>query len=116
MLAFSFQAIPQPPYKGDGTNNWFSTPLYPENNADAVQVGLTQAGNNQKSYPAKGFPTYEQGVTPGKDKLAGLHTPVTDWKADDPVPAWEPVAGGKGFGQPKAGGVRGGNGTISNKT
>ena len=91
------QAIPQPPYKTPGTSNWFSTPLYPENNADAVQVGLAQAGNNQKSYPAKGWPTYTQGVTPGKDKLEGLHVPVTDYKAGDPTPAWQPLAGGRGM-------------------
>ncbi|KAL8823950.1 MAG: hypothetical protein Q9170_008287, partial [Blastenia crenularia] len=54
------EAIPQPPYKAPGTNNWFSAPLYPANNADAVQVALKQASNNQKSYPAKGWPTYDQ--------------------------------------------------------
>ena len=102
------QAIPQPPYKAPGTNNWFSTPIYPENNADAVQVGLKQAANNQLSYPAKGWPTYEQGVTPAKSRLSGLHVPVTDWKAGDPTPAWQPLAGGRGFGIPSA--------TASNST
>ena len=113
--SLSSQAIPQPPYKGLGTSNWFSTPLYPENNADTVQVGLQQAANNQKSYPAKGWPTYSQGVTPGKDKLAGLHVPVSDWKPGQPTPEWQPVAGGKGFGQPSGSpvGAKGGaNGTA----
>ena len=115
------KAIPQPPYKGPGTTNWFSTPLYPENNADAVQVALKQASNNQISYPAKNRTTYEQGVTPGKDKLAGLHTPVTDWKAGDATPAWQPVAGGKGFGKPSGTAtgtnatVGGMNGTVSSR-
>ncbi|KAL8952228.1 MAG: hypothetical protein Q9222_001842 [Ikaeria aurantiellina] len=101
------EAIPQPPYKGPGTKNWFSTPLYPENNADAVQVGLAQASNNQKSYPAKGWPTYVQGVTPGKDKLAGLHVPVTDWKQGETTPDWQPLAGGRGYGLPKGGAMNG---------
>ncbi|KAI4187645.1 MAG: hypothetical protein L6R41_002670 [Letrouitia leprolyta] len=109
------EAIPQPPYKGPSTKNWFSTPPYPANNADAVQVALKQASNNQKSYPAKKWPTYEQGVTPGKDRLAALHKPVTDWKEGDSVPAWEPVAGGRGFGvvgAGKSGGGGRGNGTV----
>ncbi|KAG8529663.1 uncharacterized protein KY384_005144 [Bacidia gigantensis] len=95
------EAIPQPPYKAPAPapQNWFSTPLYPENNADTVQVGLKQAGNNQKSYPAKNWPTYTQAVTPGKDKLEGLVLNVneSEWKSGDPVPKWTPVAGGGGL-------------------
>lgn len=37
--------------------------------------------------------TYEQGVTPGKDKLAELHVRVTDQKIGDKTPVWLAVAG-----------------------
>ena len=94
------KAIVQIPYKGPGTDNWFSTPLYPANTDDAVQVALNQASNNQKSYPAKGWPTYVQGVTPAKESLPGLHKPVTDSVAGD-WPDWQPIAGGQGFGKPR---------------
>ena len=76
-------------------------------------MGLDQAANNQKSYPAKGWTTYTQSVTPGKDKLEGLVTPVTDWKEGDATPSWQPLAGGRGFGIPGGSGSTGTNGSTA---
>ena len=98
LLTIAVQAIVQDAYKGPETNNWFSTPEYPENNKEAVQVSYKQWQNNQKSYAAKGWTTYPNGITCGS-KCADKHSNITDWVPGQ-EPSWEPLAGGEGFGKP----------------
>ena len=63
--------------------------------------------NNQDAYKAKGWATYPMGGYMDHTVQA-----ITDWSASDPTPAWEPVAGGRGYGiESMNGGGSGGNGT-----
>ena len=95
-----FQSNVQPPYKDPAAANWFATPLYPiPNNGDAVQLTIAQARNNTKSYPSRQWPVYPVGVTPGKVAAGDKRiSPIADWVAGQ-EPAWEPIAGGEGFGK-----------------
>ena len=69
--------------------------------AQASQTQQTQ--NNQVAYAANGWPTYPNGAyaTTRDDTTS---PPITDWAPGDATPAWSPVAGGKGWGQPNAAG------------
>ena len=88
------QGLAQPAYQG---NNWFTTPALP-NNLNQSQVNAQhQWDNNQKSYPAKGWPTYPNaGYNPRRDNTTS--PPIDDWVPGE-EPSWTPVAGGKGFGK-----------------
>lgn len=87
----------QPAYTGGGTDNWFTTPYYPNNLKWAQDAAAQQYTNNQNSYPSKGWPTYPQGEynTNRNDQTS---PPIDDWVAGE-EPSWSPIAGGKGWGQ-----------------
>ena len=88
----------QPAYAGPGTDNWFTTPYYPNNLKWAQDAAAQQYTNNQNSYPGKGWPTYPQGEynTNRNDQTS---PPIDDWVKGE-EPAWTPIAGGRGWGQP----------------
>ncbi len=90
------QGLPQPAYQG---NNWFTTPALPNNKDWSLNTDHTQWQNNQNTYASKGWPTYPNGAynTQRDDTTS---PPIGDWAPGDPTPAWQPVAGGKGFGIP----------------
>ena len=90
--------------------------------------------NNQKSYPAKGWPAYGDGMEIPSDAMKANMVPITDWVPGQ-EPAWAPLAGGKGFGTPerstgpppalwpgkstalaRGGSARGGGGTSNSTT
>ncbi|MCJ1450979.1 hypothetical protein MMC28_001313 [Mycoblastus sanguinarius] len=100
-----------PAYTG-AANNWFTTPPYPNNNDWALKTDTAQYENNQNSYKAKGWPTYLNGFYT-KD-FEGHYTPLTDWIPGQ-EPAWQPIAGGKGFGIPKGNGSAVGNDSQSSQ-
>ena len=82
----------QPAY----SDNWWSTPRLPNN--EQVPVDIQQAANNNATYPSKGWKPYP---------LSGYNENrvpwvIDDWAPGDPDPAWQPVAGGKGWGLPSA--------------
>ena len=82
------------------------------NNLQWAQASQTQqTQNNQVSYAANGWPTYPNGAyaTTRDDTTS---PPITDWAPGDATPAWSPVAGGKGWGQPNAAGSE--NSPMSN--
>lgn len=94
----STQALPQPAYQG---NNWFTTPTLPCNLHWSQSTTQIQYDNNQKNYPSKGWPTYPNGgYNPKRDSTTSPE--ISDWVPGS-EPAWSPVAGGKGWGIPKAG-------------
>ena len=65
--------------------------------AQSSQTQQTQI--NQVAYAANGWPTYPNGAyNPQRDNTTS--PPITDWAPGDPTPAWSPIAGGKGWGQP----------------
>ena len=92
------QGLAQPAYQG---NNWFTDPPM-TNNLDWAQGTITQQyQNNQVAYAANGWPTYPNGAyDPQRDNTTS--PPITDWAPGDPTPAWSPIAGGKGWGQPNS--------------
>ena len=74
------------------------------NNLNWAQASQTQqTQNNQVAYAANGWPTYPDGAyaTTRDDTTS---PPITDWAPGDATPAWSPVAGGKGWGQPNSAG------------
>ena len=56
--------------------------------------------NNQKSYPAKGWPAYGDGMEIPTTGMKANMVPITDWVPGQ-EPAWAPIAGGKGWGTPE---------------
>lgn len=95
-------ALAQPAYQGSA-NNWFTTPPLPNNLAWAMKTGSQQYDNNQVAYAAKGWPIYPQGAyNTRRDDTTS--PPITDWVAGQ-EPAWSPIAGGKGWGNPSGGGI-----------
>ena len=90
------QGLAQPAYQG---NNWFTDPPLPNNLGWAQSSQTQQTQNNQVAYAANGWPTYPNGAyNPQRDNTTS--PPITDWAPGDPTPAWSPIAGGKGWGQP----------------
>jgi len=88
--------LAQPAYQG---NNWFTDPPMTNNLAWAQSSQTQQTQNNQIAYAANGWPTYPNGAyNPQRDNTTS--PPITDWAPGDPTPAWSPIAGGKGWGQP----------------
>ncbi len=90
------QGLAQPAYQG---NNWFTDPPL-VNNLQWAQASQTQQyKNNQVAYAANGWPTYPNGAyDPERDNTTS--PPISDWAPGDQTPAWNPIAGGKGWGQP----------------
>jgi len=68
-------------------------------------VDATRAAtmNNQKSYPAKGWPAYGNGMEIPSPEMKANMVPITDWVPGQ-EPAWAPIAGGKGHGTPERSG------------
>lgn len=92
------QGLAQPAYQG---NNWFTDPPMTNNLAWAQGTITQQFQNNQVAYAANGWPTYPNGAyDPQRDNTTS--PPITDWAPGDPTPAWSPIAGGKGWGQPNS--------------
>ena len=54
---------------------------------------MEQYQNNQKAYPAKGWPVYPNGGY----NTTRVADPITDWVKGD-EPCYVPIAGGKGWG------------------
>ena len=74
------------------------------NNLNWAQASQTQqTQNNQVAYAANGWPTYPNGAyaTTRDDTTS---PPISDWAPGDATPAWSPIAGGKGWGQPNSAG------------
>jgi len=85
--------LPQPAYQG---NNWFTTPALVNNLKWAQNTATTQYKNNQAAYAAKGWPTYPNGAyNPKRDDTTS--PPISDWVPGQ-EPKWQPIAGGKGWG------------------
>ena len=109
--------LAQPAYTGPGTNNWFTTPALPNNNAFMYSATLQQARNNAAAYEATyGVKNYYPSPNPAAGFLTKKRTdyespPLPDWQEGDAVPKWCPIAGGKGWGQPTGDCGDGGNGT-----
>ena len=94
------QGLAQPAYQG---NNWFTDPPLANNLQWAQGTQFQQFQNNQVAYAAKGWPTYPNGAyNPQRDDTTS--PPISDWAPGDATPAWSPVAGGKGWGQPNSAG------------
>ncbi|KAI9801885.1 MAG: hypothetical protein M1833_002199 [Piccolia ochrophora] len=71
-------------------NNWFTEPHLP-NNLKFAQTTITQQiRNNNKNYPARGWPTYPNGAY----KTNRVEAPVTDWVPGS-EPCFTPLAGGE---------------------
>ncbi|KAL9009581.1 MAG: hypothetical protein Q9173_005401 [Seirophora scorigena] len=88
--------LPQPAYQ----DNWWGQPPLPNNFMWSVDATRQQWKNNQKSYPSKGWDTYQNGMEiPSKEAIAAI-TPPSDWVPGQ-EPKWAPIAGGKGFGTPE---------------
>lgn len=68
-----------------------------------MRTDLQQHKNNQVAYKAKGWPTYPQGAY-NTHRDSTTSPPITDWVPGQ-EPAWAPIAGGKGFGNPQGTGV-----------
>ena len=81
--------LAQPAYK----NNWFTLPNLPNDLHWAQSTALEQYKNNQEAYSAKGWPTYPMGGY----NTTRVDNPIKDWVAGD-EPCYEPIAGGKGWG------------------
>lgn len=85
--------LAQPAYQD---SNWFTTPALANNLEWAQKTATTQYKNNQAAYAAKGWPTYPNGAyNPKRDDTTS--PPITDWVPGQ-EPKWEPLAGGKGWG------------------
>ena len=96
LVTHLLQGLPQPAYQG---NNWFTDPPLPNNLQWAQASQTQQTENNQAAYAAKGWPTYPNGAfNPERDNTTS--PPISDWAPGDPTPAWSPIAGGKGWGNP----------------
>lgn len=66
-----------------------------------MRTGIQQWKNNQVAYKAKGWPTYPQGAyKTQRDETTS--PPITDWVPGQ-EPAWTPILGGKGWGNPHGG-------------
>ncbi|KAL9037117.1 MAG: hypothetical protein Q9214_005840 [Letrouitia sp. 1 TL-2023] len=84
----------QPPYR----QNWFAQPSLPNNVEWSQNTQAQQRRNNQLTYPAKKWQLYPNGAyTMTRNPTT---SPPLDWHPGDPVPAWCPIAGGKGWGIP----------------
>ncbi|KAI4093803.1 MAG: hypothetical protein LQ344_002707 [Seirophora lacunosa] len=93
--------LPQPAYQ----DNWWGQPPLPNNFMWSVDATRQQWRNNQKSYPSKGWDTYQNGMEiPSKEAIAAI-TPPSDWVPGQ-EPKWAPIAGGKGFGTPERSNAR----------
>lgn len=108
----TLQGSPQPAYKG---NNWFTTPELPSNLHWSQDTQHTQWENNQKSYPSKGWPTYPNGAYNTK-RDDTTSPPISDWAPGDATPAWQPIAGGKGWGVPNSNGPAPGSVSAASTT
>ncbi len=103
------QGLPQPAYQG---NNWFTTPALPNYLNWSLETGTQQWLNNHARYASKGWIPYPNGAyDPKRDDTTS--PPITDWAPGDATPAWEPIAGGKGWGIPNKGGNPAGSAVAS---
>ena len=105
LILTPIQGLANPPYRRPATDsNWFTSPEMP-NNWDAINPQtIQQQKNNQQSYAAKGWETYDQGMYACKEKLTPEHVkPIEDWVPGE-EPAWQPIAGGQGYGISKGSG------------
>ena len=96
LIAHLLQGLPQPAYQG---NNWFTDPPLPNNLQWAQASQTQQTVNNQGAYAAKGWPTYPNGAY-NTERDNTTSPPISDWAPGDPTPAWSPIAGGEGWGNP----------------
>ncbi len=94
----------QPPYK----DNWFAKPNIPNNLKWSQSTSMEQYQNNQKSYPAKGWPTYANG---GYNTTRAAE-PLSDWVKGE-EPCYNPIAGGKGWGTNICGNGQGSSSPLS---
>ena len=86
--------LAQPAYQNN--DNWFTTPSLPNNLKWAQDTATTQFKNNQVAYAAKGWPTYPNGAyNPKRDDTTS--PPISDWVPGQ-EPNYQPIAGGKGWG------------------
>ena len=105
------QGLPQPAYQG---NNWFTEPALPNNENWSLTTDHQQWQNNQATYASKGWLPYPNGAY-NTERDDTTSPPITDWAPGDATPAWEPVAGGKGWGIPDSNGPAAGS-TTTNDT
>ena len=98
-MFYRTQGLAQPAYQGPKANNWFTTPHLPNNIKWAQGTALQQYKINQIAYPKRGWPTYPMGLYNTK-RDATTSPPITDWVVGK-EPDWAPIAGGKGWGNPK---------------
>ncbi|MCJ1403444.1 hypothetical protein MMC11_006667 [Xylographa trunciseda] len=98
VLLITVQGLAQPAYQG---NNWFTTPVMPNNLNWSMSTASLQYRNNQLSYPQYGWPTYPSGgYNTERDSITS--PPISDWVPGQ-EPAWAPIAGGVGWGLPISG-------------
>lgn len=103
------QGLPQPAYQG---NNWFTTPALPNYLNWSMETTVQQYLNNKATYASKGWFPYPDGAyETGRNDTTS--PPIPDWAPGDATPAWEPIAGGKGWGIPNKGGPPAGPATAS---
>lgn len=95
-------------------NNWFTEPALPNNLEWSQTTSYQQWLNNNATYEAKGFQTYPNGAYNTKRDETTAPA-ISDWAPGDPTPAWQPIAGGKGWGMPNSSGpAAGGASRASN--
>ena len=99
--------LPQPAYQD---NNWFTSPPLANNLKWAQDTATEQYKNNQVAYAAKGWPTYPNGAyDPKRDDTTS--PPITDW-VPGLEPKYQPIAGGKGWGNSPVGASVASQGTF----
>ncbi|MCJ1404636.1 Mucin-21 [Xylographa trunciseda] len=90
--------LAQPAYQNNSL--WFTDPYLPNNLNWSISTASAQYKINQIAYPSHGWSTYPPGGY-NTDRINNS-PPVSDWVPGQ-EPAWSPIAGGVGWGQPKIG-------------